>query len=258
MALRTCPRCSNDRVYDVRRGKCRCARCKYEWIPNRLPLHLKEQEWRHLLRPFLEEKSGKVISDETGIHRQRILRALTVLRMVMGRDVPQVLEGKVKVDARYSTGKASRRFPASTDPAGKHRTGTAHPPIYGIWYSQGKVWASLMREPEANHFLSLLQEGAASDDRAAVDADSDYSGIAYNGRFYRMNNTTITEDRNAYATDDGLYNFGNYLTKRLAPRRGLRRDRLPLYLAECVWRFNHRDAPVPRQEEKLLDLLHRY
>jgi transposase-like protein len=178
--------------------------------------------------------------------------------MVMGRDVPQVLEGKVKVDARYSTGKASRRFPKRTDPSGKHRTGIAHPPIYGIWYSQGKVWASLLREAEANDFLPLLRDGTVPNNGTAVDTDSGYSGIAYNGRIYRMNDTAITEDLNASSTDNGLYNFGDYLTKRLASRRGIRRDRLPLYLAECVWRFNHREAPVPRQEEKLLDLLHRY
>ncbi len=258
MPLRICPRCSNKRVYDVRRGKCRCARCKYEWMPDRLPLHLTEREWRQLLRPFLQDKSGRVISDETGLHRQRILRALTVLRMAMGRDVPAIFKDRTAVNAESCNAKRAQRVPRAAAPDDNDSTDIAHPEIYGIWCSQDKVWARVMREREARYVLPSLKEGTFSDDGGAGDAKSDYSGIAFNGRIYRMNRATPTQGERASGTEDGLHDFGKYLMAQLAARRGIRRNRLPLYLAEWVWRFNHRTAPVTQQEEKLMTLLQRY
>jgi transposase len=38
----------------------------------------------------------------------------------------------------------------------------------------------------------------------------------------------------------GLEGFWGYLKRWLAAKGGIRRERLPLYLAEYVWRYNHR------------------
>jgi transposase-like protein len=53
----------------------------------------------------------------------------------------------------------------------------------------------------------------------------------------------------------GPHRFWGYLKRRLAAKGGIRRERLPLYLAECVWRYNHRKLSAQEQVRSLLNLL---
>jgi transposase-like protein len=48
--------------------------------------------------------------------------------------------------------------------------------------------------------------------------------------------------------------FWGYLKRNLAAKGGIRRERLPLYLAEYVWRFNHRNLSTDEQINKLLKI----
>ena len=54
---------------------------------------------------------------------------------------------------------------------------------------------------------------------------------------------------------NGLEGFWGYLKRRLAAKGGIRRERLPLYLAEYVWRYNHRKESIEIQKKQLLNLL---
>ncbi len=54
---------------------------------------------------------------------------------------------------------------------------------------------------------------------------------------------------------NGLEGFWGYLKRRLAAKGGIRRERLPLYLAEYVWRYNHRNDSIDLQKKQLLKQL---
>ncbi len=54
---------------------------------------------------------------------------------------------------------------------------------------------------------------------------------------------------------NGLEGFLGYLKRQLASRGGIRKERLPLYLAEYVWRYNNRDLTIEKQIDKLLNLV---
>ena len=98
------PKCSHRRIYFIRRGKYRCASCKYEWIPHRLPLYLSRDEWIKILKWFLHGISSKAISYETGINRRRVLRALTVVRIAMSKNIPEIFSGTIEVDETHIGG----------------------------------------------------------------------------------------------------------------------------------------------------------
>jgi transposase-like protein len=54
-----------------------------------------------------------------------------------------------------------------------------------------------------------------------------------------------------------LEGFWGYLKRRLASKGGIRKEKLPLYLAEeYVWRFNHRNFTIKQQTANLLNLLY--
>src|SRR5215472_17593114 len=98
-----CPRCRYTRTWIIRREKRLCARCRYEWRPG-LPLRLTRHQWRALLRCHVRGLSAAAIAEETDVHRQRVLRALTLVRVSMQREVPAVFQGTVEIDETYGGG----------------------------------------------------------------------------------------------------------------------------------------------------------
>jgi len=54
---------------------------------------------------------------------------------------------------------------------------------------------------------------------------------------------------------NGLEGFWGYFKRRLAAKGGIRPERLPLYLVEYVWRYNHRRLSVEQQVRVLMDML---
>ena len=56
---------------------------------------------------------------------------------------------------------------------------------------------------------------------------------------------------------NGLEGFWGYLKRRLAAKGGIRKERLPLYLAEYVWRYNHRNDSIQIQKILIMKQLER-
>lgn len=54
---------------------------------------------------------------------------------------------------------------------------------------------------------------------------------------------------------NGLEGFWGYLKRMLAAKGGIRCERLPLYLAEYVWRYNHRKLAISDQINVVLSQL---
>jgi hypothetical protein len=72
--------------------------------------------------------------------------------------------------------------------------------------------------------------------------------------------TIVIVDRQEYVDAQGnrvsgLEGFWGYLKRKLASKGGIRRERLLLYLAEHVWRYNHRDMKIEDPIELILSLL---
>jgi hypothetical protein len=83
-----CPRCGNPRSWTLRNGRRRCARCRFDWRPGRLPLRLTPQQWREVLRWFVRGAPSAQIAHETRLNRKRVLRALTSVRRAILRSCP--------------------------------------------------------------------------------------------------------------------------------------------------------------------------
>ena len=54
---------------------------------------------------------------------------------------------------------------------------------------------------------------------------------------------------------NGLEGFWGYLKRRLAAKGGIRKERLPFYLAEYVWRYNHRNNDIETQKKLIMKQL---
>jgi len=83
-----------------------------------------------------------------------------------------------------------------------------------------------------------------------------YTGIAAKGYVHRLVQHDQREFRSRYGAHiNGLEGFWGYLKRRLAAKGGIRPSRLPLYVAEYVWRYNHRRLSVDEQVHRLVNLL---
>lgn len=252
-----CKKCSGKKFWKVRRGKLRCQKCGYESVPRIGGINLTKYQWKALLRWFIRCQSINVITEETKISKYKILKALILVRKVMILDVPEAFSGVVEVDETYLGGqwKYKRKSVKRKQVLSKRGLGTTKQPVFGILTREGKVWATIVPDTEAKNLIPIIEKRIEKGSRINSDTWRAYTGLATRGYVHR----TVEHRREEYARGvnhiNGLEGFFGYLKRQLASRGGIRRERLPYYLAEYVWRYNYRDLPVEKQTQRLLNLV---
>lgn len=251
-----CLRCGCRKLYSVRREKKRCSSCGYEWKPGKLPLHLTRKEWSKTLHWFLRGLPVIAIAQETGLHRQRILRALTIVRMIFHKDIPEVFSDTVEVDETYIGGQWKNKRHSAKAGGSKRGRGTSKTPVFGILCRGGKVWAQVVPDVEAKTLLPLISRRVKTGSTVCSDTWKSYTGVAANGYVHRL----VKHSEGEYSAGkgnhiNGLEGFWGYLKRRLTAKGGIRKERLPLYLAEYVWRYNHRNDNIQLQKKLILEQL---
>ncbi len=251
-----CPRCGNSKSWAVRREKRKCSVCRYEWKANRLPLHLTRAEWKRLLRWFLLGLSSAGIAREAGFGKGQVLRALMLVRQAMLYDVPPMFEGTVEVDETYLGGSWKNKRKASRAQGTKRGRGTSKQAVFGILCRNGQVWAEVVPNVEAKTLLPLLRKQVATGSIVCSDTFKSYTGVAARGYVHRLVNHDQQEFSDGKGNHiNGLEGFWGYLKRLLAAKGGIRRERLPLYIAEYAWRYNHRSMETKDQIKCILQLL---
>ena len=133
--------------------------------------------------------------------------------------------------------------------------GTTKQPVFGILCRSGKVWATVVDDIEAKDLIPIIEKRVKKGTKICSDTWRAYTGLATRGYLHR----TVEDGEKEYARGknhiNGLEGFFGYLKRQLASRGGIRRERLPLYLAEYVWRYNNRKLPFDQQISKLLKLI---
>ena len=229
-----CPRCGARTSWLLGNGRRRCAVCRRDWRPGRLPLRLSLPQWKALLRWFARGAASADIALETGLERKRVLRALLVVRRAIARSMLP----------------AGRRASAHAAPAAeRHRGGWRRAATsrrsrfaaLGLRVDGDRAWAEVIADAEAEQVVR---------DVLGRHAVSRYTAIVYRGRLYRL--PASGPERVPFGRVEA---FWAYLQRQLRAKGGVRRERLGLYLAEFSWRYNHRKLAPAEQAAALLALL---
>lgn len=236
----------------------KCSGCRREWRPGRLPLSLTRAQWRGLVHGFVLGLSSNRLSEETGLHKQRVLRALTCLREALLREPDEVFAGVVEVDETYVGGQRRNQRKAQRAVPSRHGRGTSKTPVFGILCRAGKVWAEVVPNIQAETLLPLITKRVRRGSTVCSDTWSSYTGIAARGYVHRLVDHTATYSDGKGTHINGLEGFWGYLKRSLASRGGIRREKLPLFLGEYVWRYNHRKQSISKQQSDLMKLLTDY
>jgi transposase len=239
-----CPRCGARKFWTLKNGRRRCARCRYDWKPDRLPLRLTRRQWRALLEWFVRGMTSAQIAQETQLERKRILRALTIVRSAMV-DVAPARAGPLGHQWHADHAHSGER----TDHAARHRR--LRPAVIGLRLVGEHVWAEVVADEDAEWLIRSLRERRHG--RGVIGPTAlDYGAIVYRSRLYRL---PAHGEGGASPPFGHLEGFWAYLNQRLRSKGGIRRGRLGLYLAEYAWRFNHRKLTPREQIRELFKLI---
>jgi len=219
-----------------------------------MPLRLSKSQWKDILVWFMRGQSAKSISEETGLDRLRVIRALIYVRKAMKTDIPEQFSGIVEVDETYMGGQWKNKKKWVRDKGTKRGRGTSKQPVFGIYARNGIVWAELVDDSKAKTLQPLITKQVRSGSTVYSDTWKGYTGIATKGYVHRL-----VDHSKEYVSKgvhiNGLEGFWGYLKRQLAAKGGIRRERQGLYLAEYVWRYNNRKLTLADQVKKLLALL---
>ena len=250
-----CPRCGGTRAWIIRGETRRGTRGRYDGRPG-LPLRLTRHQWGALLRWQLRGLSAAASARECGGERTRVVRALLYVRAAMLRAVPPVFHGTVEVDETYLGGRW-RNWRRGRRVRGSRRgRGTSTTPVVGILCRDGQVWAHVVPDLTTQRLLALMRRQVQPGSVVCTDALRLYTGMAAKGDVHRLVHHDHGECRSRHGAHiTGLDGCWGDLTRRLAAKGGIRRERLPLYLAEYVWRDNHRWLSLDQQVRLLMTVL---
>ena len=254
-----CPKCSSTKYWLLQDGRFKCRQCRKTFTDRRKYLRITSATVRKVVQEFLLEHSTNVILTRVTISRYMLLKLLTLLRMVMVQDVPEVFEGTVEVDETYLGGQwKNKRLSIKRKAAQvKRGRGTTKQAVFGILCRSGKVWAELIDSVEAKQLRSRILKQVKRGSTVCSDTWKGYTGIAAKGYVHRLVNhgSNIYSDKKGNHIN-GLEGFWGYLKRKLAAKGGIRQERLNLYLGEYVWRYNHRTMNFKEQEKLLMSLLY--
>jgi len=256
MGKMPCPKCRFKKVYVLSNGKRKCSRCKYEFKPHRLPLYLTREQWKEIIRWFLLEQSSLNISLRTRIERKRVLRALTIIRTSLTKDVPKIFSGTVEVDETYLGGQWKNKRRSVREQGSKRGRGTKKQPVFGILCRNGTVWAEVVDDVGAETLQPLISRKVSAGSVVCSDTWKAYTGIASRGYVHRLVNHGEKQYSDGKGNHiNGLEGFWGYLKRKLVSKGGIRRERLHLYLGEYVWRYNHRNENDNVKVKRIINLL---
>ena len=205
---------------------------------------------------FFKGLSSQNVALETGFERKRVLRALLLVRRVMAQEIPDVFSGAVEIDETYLGGQWKNKRRSQKIASAQRARGTQKTPVFGILCRNGKVWTEVVPNVEAKTLIPLIKQRVSSGAIVYSDTWKSYTGVAAKGYVHRLVEHNKGEYSNGKGNHiNGLEGFWGYLKRKLAAKGGIRKERLPLYLAEYVWRYNHRSLTVKEQTVKMLTLL---
>ena len=128
---------------------------RYEFIPHKLPITFSRDEWKEILHLFLMEQSSNSIAEQTGFNKQRVMRALTIIRRVMTKDVPEIFSGTVEVDETYLGGQWKNKRKSVSDQGSKRGRGTKNNRYSGSFVAMVRSGPRLSKTLELIHFNLL-------------------------------------------------------------------------------------------------------
>lgn len=260
MIHRHCPACGYSRVWKIRRYKFKCKRCRREFSSHRYPIpgfHVTEQAWKQAIAVFLRERTIRRVKEESGLSHGTAERIAMHLRLAMASVIPPPFHGPVEMDETYIGGQRKNKRLHIRRIQAKKGHGTDKLPIVAIFdRPSGAVFVVVEpRKLDMAFILSTVQERVEPGARVYTDGFKMYRQLRHHG----FDHNYVDHDSGEYVRGDihtnNIEGFWGILKRKLGCIGGMQRKYLYLFVAEIVWRFNHRAFSLQQQEQELWELI---
>ena len=135
---------------------------------------------------YVRGLSAQAIAHETGLRRERVLRALRLLRQTLQREIPPVFQGTVEIDETYVGSRWGNWRQARKALGSKRGRGTRKTPVFGILCRGGRVWAQVVPDLAMRTVCPLIRRQVRRGSVVCTDALHLYTGIAAKGYVHRL------------------------------------------------------------------------
>ncbi len=104
-------------------ARLKCKKCKQKFALKNKKVKINREVLRKLIAEFVLEHSTNMILERVDISKRKLLETLTLLRMNMAKDIPDVFEGTVEADETYLGGqwKNKRKYPKNQSQKSKRQ-----------------------------------------------------------------------------------------------------------------------------------------
>ena len=250
-----CPHCSYTRSWKLRRGKRKCKRCRREFSPARYPIagfRLSEDGWRISIGVFLRERTIASVVAGAGLGHSTAERVVRCIREAMRKVSLPLFYGPVELDETYIGGQRKNKRLHIRRIQGKRGHGTDKLPIMGIFdRNSGLVHVEVIPKLDLGRIFEIVRARARRGARLYTDGFKMYRAFTHRGFIHCYVDHAGGEYVRGDIHTNNIEGFWGILKRRLSCIGGMRRDRLHIFVAETVWRFNHRNIPAQKQAEMI-------
>ncbi len=136
--------------------------------------------------------------------------------------------------------------------------GTSKTPVTGVYSRENKqVRVLVLEKRNGKTYWEFIRSCLAEDVTLYTDGYKMNRGVTK----YGITHAYVDHDSGEFVRGDihtnSIEGFWGYLKRNLATVGGIRRERLPLFVGEFVWRFNYRQLSHEDQIERLLKLIYK-
>lgn len=260
MAQLFCPFCGFGRSWIVRGKKRKCRSCRREFGGNAYPVdgfRLARETWRRAAATFLRERTQKRVAAETGVSERTAQRMAHHFRVLMASEVPAPFAGIVEMDEAYVGGQRKNKRLHIRRIQGKRGHGTDKLPIVGLFSREsGQVFVEVEpKKLDVKYIFRTIQERVAAGSSVYTDGFKMYRGLPRLGYVHEYVDHAGGEYVRGDVHTNNMEGFWGIMKRKMGCIGGMRRERLPLFVGEIVWKFNHRNQSLKERERALMGLV---
>lgn len=104
-----CSKCKGKKFWRLSDGCLKCTHCKERFSKPKRKLPIESRLLRKVIQEFVLEHSTNIILARGKASRYKLLKILTLLRIVMTKDIPEVFSRIVEVDETYLGGQMKNK-----------------------------------------------------------------------------------------------------------------------------------------------------
>lgn len=215
--------------------------------------------WRKAVAIFLRERTEVRIAEEAAVSLKTAQKMAHHLRLTMAAEVPELFSGDVEMDEAYIGGQRKNKRLHIRRIQGKRGHGTDKLPIVGL-FSRKTEQVFVVVEPkklDVKFVFAIIEERVAKGSRILTDGFKMYRGLPAIGYAHEFVDHNDGEYVRGDVHTNNMEGFWGIMKRKLGCVGGMRRDRLHLFVAEIVWKFNHRNETLVERERSLLRLIFR-